>query len=291
MVKEYEYEGKMYPITDCWISILTNDDHSYEHKILGFFLGFILLNYLAVQFSKSFGHPLNIRPTIVGSTLHAFITGSASLIIVYLGPDYYYVWQQAIIPLTVGYFLADICVYCIPKLDWLITIHHITMIVCHFPVNDTRIVQLCTGGEKDFGIWLSMCGYTSEIVIPILSYRWWQTQCLSEHTTSFAVGGVFIILNFIARCLVMFYLSVKLYEQYDGFVKLDQLVGFSVAMLGHVTIFFMSVYWLYVILKNGLTNYLTFTKPTNKKSFGFGAAMGAEPAQNTEKTEKTKKTN
>jgi len=46
----------------------------------------------------------------------------------------------------------------------------------------------------------------------------------------------------------------------------------------------MSAYWLYVILKNGLGIYLTFTKPAGKKGFsGFGNAMAAE--------EKTKKVN
>jgi len=275
----------MYTSTDCWLSGILNEDRSHEVRIVAYFLGFVLLNYLSVLFSKAYGHPLNLRPTIVGSTFHAVVTGTSSVVVVTLGPEYYPIWQTILVPFSLGYFLADICLYCIPKRDFLITIHHITMLTCHFPVGEDVLAFMCSGGQKEFIIWLSMCGYTSEIVIPILSFRWWQTQVLKEHCRSFAITGGMIIICFVIRCVTMLFLTKKVIDNYDNFIAYEQYLPLGVCVVGHVTICLMSLYWLFVILRNGVPRYLTFTEPPKSK-FSFGASLAADSKETGEQRKK-----
>jgi hypothetical protein len=264
------FEGKFVQVKNCYELVAGSDDFDYEWTIFYFFLAFIANHFLALLLAKIFGHPLSTRPTVIGSTVHGIVTSIASITILLLGTEYYYVWQRVVIPFSIGYFLADILVYCIPKRDLLITVHHLTVILCHYPVGENMSAQICCGGDREFCVWLSMTGYTSEFAVPLLSTRWWLSQTLKQHIPVFAMLGVSIMTSFLTRCAIMVYLVFQVVTRYDSFVELEQSWAFMVIFFGHVTVFFMSLHWLRIILQNGMTEYLQFKKREGEsKGFSF----------------------
>ena len=85
-------------------------------------------------------------------------------------------WQQFGIPLSLAYFMADILWYCIPSGDGLILFHHITMLLCHYPVSSDVGAKMCGAGNALWTVRLSMMGYLCELSNPLMNWRWWLLQ-------------------------------------------------------------------------------------------------------------------
>lgn len=65
---------------------------------------------------------------------------------------------QFAVPLSMAYFLGDILWYCVPKRDWLILLHHITLIYCHYPVGSMAGATLYGLGDPALAIRVSFTG-------------------------------------------------------------------------------------------------------------------------------------
>jgi hypothetical protein len=62
--------------------------------------------------------------------------------------------------------------------DVLIGVHHVVMIMCHYPVASNAGAELCGAGSALWAIRLSVLGYLCELSNPLMNYRWYLMQTL-----------------------------------------------------------------------------------------------------------------
>eukprot|EP00301_Raphidiophrys_heterophryoidea_P011654 c17813_g1_i1.p1 GENE.c17813_g1_i1~~c17813_g1_i1.p1 ORF type:complete len:308 (-),score=47.41 c17813_g1_i1:104-1027(-) len=261
---------------NCWHLILSDGDWEYEKIILAFTIVFLLINFTSKRLGRWYGHPLNIRPTLVASGGHGGYTSVAAIIILYLGPEYYWIWQRVILPSSLGYFVHDILIYCIPQKDWLITFHHLVMIGCEFPIGDYLGAHVYGAGDGVWAVYLCMLAYSSELVIPILGYRWWLLQTLDKHTPFFTHLSYLILVMFAARCVLVSYVMFCIVSHYSDYFKYQQGFTLGIILFGHAAIVVMAVHWLRMMLGSGVKEFLLFKKrPQSKGGFSFTANFRA----------------
>jgi len=175
--------------------------------------------------------------------------------------------------------MADFIWYCIPTGDLLITMHHLVMISCHYPVGEPASALMCGAGNWKWAVWLSMVGYLSELSNPLLNMRWWLMQTLEKSTYRFSFINTLVVLSFVGRIILFPYLIwYEVIPRYSDFVREQQLVAFSLAMLGMVVICLMSAHWLLLLFAKGFTGLLFFKRRAVKQggNFSFGEDMDRE---------------
>jgi hypothetical protein len=279
-----------------WRATAFDGSNELERNTIAIFFGFVALHCFMLQLKKNgfLGDVLASRPTFVANNMHCCVV--APLACYLLWKNYhkegksvedYALWQQVGIPITLGYFMGDIVWYCIPakyspfslaaKFDFLMLFHHITMIACHYPTGSLAGATLCGAGDPLWSIELSCLGYLCEVSNPLMNYRWWLMQTLSKHRADFSVTVVLLVTSFIARVallfgLIFFYILPK----FHAFMEQKQVFIYIVCVAGHTIIMLLSMYWLNVLTKSGISRMLYFVPPKKKArgSFQFGTDMG-----------------
>lgn len=270
---------------------------TFETIFLGFVALFVLLNWLGSVLGRKLGRPLgpplSRRPTVLAASFHS---GSTSVIAIYLllfrGDDdddkggRSVVWQRVALPLSLAYFVVDVYWYCLPTNDVLIAFHHFVMCFCHYPVGHDSGAVLAGAGDKEWVVWLSIAGYTSEISTVLMNYRWYLLQTLEEDWIGFAVVNVFVVLSWMARIVLFGYLlTFEIAPRFALYVEKKQLLTYVIMVVGHAVIGLLSCYWVRVMCRGGVRSLITFQKRDDKKQkgddsegtpFSFGDDIGRD---------------
>jgi hypothetical protein len=282
-----------------WRAAFTDGSNELEVRTLCMFVFFITLHVTMMFLKKRglLGDVLASRPTFVANNCHCCVV--APLAVYLLWKNYYKegktvedyeLWQQVGIPITLAYFMGDVVWYCIPaKLsplstapswDFLILFHHITMLACHYPTGSLAGATLCGAGDPLWSIELSCLGYLCEVSNPLMNYRWWLMQTLQKHRIDFSVTVVLLVASFVARVALLFLLIfIYILPMFGKFMAEKQVFIYIVCVAGHAVIMVLSMYWLKVLTRGGLSRMLTYVPPAKKSrgSFTFGTDMGRSP--------------
>lgn len=172
-------------------------------------------------------------------------------------------WVMELIPHSIGYYIADVFWYALPNTDNVVIIHHLLMIICHFPLTSDLARARASAGDENWAIWLSMVGYAcAELAVPVLNARWWfiAGEHLNKKETKHcgfsgraSVGlHVFASIIFFERVVAFSLLLIlQVMPRYQAYVDADQLLTFGTIVVGHVGTLLISALWLWNILKIG----------------------------------------
>lgn len=265
-----------------WRAALFDGDHQYEHSILWYLTFYLVLHAFSVHvLSKIVGEPLKQRPTIIASTFHALTTALISTLLLIwpmaLGctseNEVAYVWQRKVLPLSVSYFIADILWYCIPKRDVAITIHHLVMIGCHYPIGEPNGALVAGAGDEVWCVFLSILGYTAEWTTALLNMRWWISHTMTKVSKSglafFQIVSFLVLVSYASRLFLMPYLISLIAPRLELYADKRQLLTYAVALLGHIVVLLMSMQWMsYIYYAGGCRNFCTFQPAKTSKAPG-----------------------
>jgi len=278
-----EYWTEWFNESNPWREALMDGDHTVEVRVLLFLAMFLILHAVMLKLRPIVGEPLASRPTLIANQIHCSTTSFLATYLLYNHwrdgvMDDFLVWQQFGIPLSLAYFMADILWYCIPERDGLILFHHITMLLCHYPVSSHSGALLCGAGDALWTVRLSMMGYLCELSNPLMNWRWWLLQTLEKDRIDFALVNIVLVFSFIGRTFLLGWLLVGvLIPKAALFVEAKQVFVYTLCILGHAVILLLSLYWLKVLCGGGVKNLLKFKKKKSAKGkFTFGTDMGRE---------------
>jgi hypothetical protein len=281
-----------------WIECFSNGELIFETRFLIYSLGYCLLAYIGNTCQKSYvkshvdavkrNEPKNnnspidhrslkaliaSRPTVIAATVHSVITSIIScgiLCIYYLqgtqswtynGINLLAIWQTVGLPISISYFLTDCYFYCLPRKDALIFVHHIIMVLCHYPVVHNSGAILGGAGNIEWVIWLSIIGYTSEVSTAVMNYRWYLINTLEENWIGFGITNAFVAASWGMRVVMFTYLLVyQIFPRKVDYVAQNQLLSYYVIVFGHAAIGLLSLHWCIVMLRPGLKNLFVFKK-------------------------------
>merc|ERR1719197_1979008 len=103
-----------------------------------------------------------------------------------------------------------------------------------------------------------------EVSNPLMNYRWWLLQTLNRNRIDFAIVNILLVASFAGRVVLMVWLIFgKIVPRIPLFLENNQLLALGVGLFGHVVVCLMSIHWLRILLKGGVTNLCTF-KPRPK---------------------------
>merc|ERR1719253_53994 len=208
-----------------WVACLMLGENVFATRFLLYSLGFIVLNLLGNWCFRSYhaavranptsppdAHSIRSliasRPTVIAATVHAVATSivAVGVLVAYYtniqrgddGSPWTYqninlvrVWQRIGLPISLSYFAIDSYFYCLPRMDFLIFVHHLIMVLCHYPVVAGwagRVVMfsylliaeiyprmpLYVEQEQMFTYWVMVFGHAS---IGVLSLHWCLVMC------------------------------------------------------------------------------------------------------------------
>ena len=142
-------------IADAWSAVLFDYNNEYELWIVVCVFSWLTVHALAKRYAARVGGPLLGRPTFIANNIHCITTSlcAAFLLLQDRESRDYNLWMRWALPFSISYFIADGLWYCIPKRDLLISAHHITMILCHYPVGEPVGAQLCGAGSWKWAAW------------------------------------------------------------------------------------------------------------------------------------------
>jgi len=233
-------------------------DKRYEYQICRALGIYLIIHCVILCLRKNVGYPLSVRPTIVCGTLHAMGTAIGATVLLAVG-NHGDIWQRKILPFSISYFLADIIWYCLPHRDITMSLHHLVMIGCHYPIGEDIGAYVAGAGRAEWCIWLSMVGYLSEWTTALLNVRWLLAHTLVHHHLSFTVISLCLLMTYIFRLVLFPYLIVfHIFPRYAEYAQTQQVLTFYIMVLGHLVVLQLSIQWVALILKFGLRKFLIF---------------------------------
>lgn len=134
--------------------------------------------------------------------VHATIVSVASVLVVVY--ERYEIWPVTI-AFSIGYFISDFIFYALPTRQLVMVIHHVVMIVGHYPTMEMPAAVLYGAGDAHMIIWLSATGYLTEISNLFLDVRWFQLKVFGNPSQlSYAINSFFLLATYVVtRVLVM----------------------------------------------------------------------------------------
>uniref|UniRef100_A0A7S2U7B6 TLC domain-containing protein n=1 Tax=Attheya septentrionalis TaxID=420275 RepID=A0A7S2U7B6_9STRA len=275
-----------------WREAYLEGGGTFERSMIMCCMGFAVLHFVATALGKKYGPPLSGRPTVLAATFHA---GSTSILAIYVlwinrgkqeGEEVdFSIWQQWALPLSLAYFVAEFFWYCVPRRDVLISVHHVIMCFCHYPVGHDAGAVLAGAGNPNWVLWLSAMGYTSELSSVLMNYRWYLLETLDSNWIGFGICNVLVALSWAGRVVLFGYLLVfEIAPLAPLYAEKKQLLTYVIMVFGHVVIGVLSMYWLRIMCRGGFKSLLVFKK---KKSSGGGFTFGADIGRDDDATEAT----
>ena len=240
-----------------WRVAFFDGDHRYERRIVHALFMYLTVHYVIVACKGRLSRTIRERPTIVCGTLHATLTAVASTVLLVTGRTA--LWQR-VLPFSLSYFLADILWYCLPRRDLTMTLHHLVMVGCHYPVGEDIGAYVGGAGRTDWCVWLSLVGYLSEWTTLILNLRWLLAHTLTKHHVTFTIISLLLLGSFIGRVLLFPYLLlVHILPRYDDYITMQQIWTFFTIVFGHLVVLQLSIQWIAAILHLGFGNFIKFS--------------------------------
>jgi hypothetical protein len=250
-----------------WAALLQYDtpevqDFAYRILIGGIITGIAHM----VGFSPT-TKPLSTRRTIWYGTLHATLVGVCALLVTLEKVPLSW-WPRFGLPMSIGYMIYDLFGWCFPQLDWMLIVHHIVVIFVHAPVGVLAGQTICGAGDPKWAIGVSAFVYMMELSVPPLNYRWYLTKTLNRSafryvTNSCILGATWLLrLGVCVWDVYSFLFTASLIERHRAAGTMNIVYVFVGA---HVIIFFMSAYWFYRLMQNGLWKFLVFQPPPQEE--------------------------
>lgn len=240
------------------------------------------------KLDRSWKAIISARPTVLAGTFHSAATALLACFVLFVratgfydpsgeydwdgnGGDVLTLWQQIGLPLSLSYFAADCFFYCLPRRDVVIFVHHAIMCFCHYPMNNDAGALLAGCGDREWVLWLSCMGYTSEVATALMNYRWYLLQTLEEDWAGFAVVNVSVALGWAGRVVMFAYLLlVEILPRASLYLARKQVLTFVVIIFGHAGIGMLSLYWMVIMCRGGLKSLLVFKKKEKRSKTSSG---------------------
>jgi len=134
--------------------------------------------------------------------VHAVIVSVASVLVVVYGR--YEIWPLTI-AYSIGYFISDFIFYALPTRQLVMVIHHVVMIIGHYPTMERPAAVLYGAGDAELIMWLSAVGYLTEISNIFLDVRWFQLKVFGTPATlPYALNSLLLLVSYVVtRVLIM----------------------------------------------------------------------------------------
>jgi len=243
-----------------WRVALFDGDHRYEYSITTMFCIYLIIHLVMIAIRDIVGYPISIRPTIICGTLHATGTAMSATLILISG-RYLASWQRVVLPCSISYFLADIVWYCLPNRDLTMTLHHLVMIGCHYPLGEANGALVAGAGDINWCLRLSMIGYLSEWTTALLNVRWFLARTAKPFNIGFRTISVLLLITYAYRLLLFPYLLLlEIFPRYLIYSQRQQVLTFYIMVLGHLLVLQLSIQWVAVICKYGICNFLLLAR-------------------------------
>ena len=277
-----------------WWRVTSDDDVAYELSILAWAVAFALANFLtrkvvggmswwasrprrpAVGSRKDARETTYMAATVVGCAHALMITLVAAAVLAKLSetstkdtdlaPDVFRMWRF-FLSASLGFFISDFFMYCIPLRDYGVMAHHVVMVVLHFPVGARVGIQsIAPPGAANFIIWCSAAGYVCEGSNLLLNSRWFLMKLLWRHIWWFRVNNLTLLFIYVLSRVVWFPIIMTIISlRKDEFFGSGRAIVWAFLMFGYGTITLMSAAWTRMMLSKGLGAFLTFGPPKGGK--------------------------
>ncbi|KAJ1616369.1 hypothetical protein T492DRAFT_895610 [Pavlovales sp. CCMP2436] len=258
------------PTAGPFYTALLHTDTRHEVMIAVSAVVHILCTALVLRLSKNSWVTAKLRkretPEMAATLFGAYVVGfvhaivvsvSAVLVVCY---ERYEIWP-ATVAFSIGYFVSDFIFYALPTKQLVMVIHHIVMIVGHYPTMEQPAAILYGAGDAHLIMWLSAVGYLTEISNLFLDVRWFQLKIFGQPAQiTYTVNSVFLLLSYIATRVVIMPVVcwVKMVPRYDEYKAYNQMASYWVVVLGAAFISLMSLVYTFILLKPGLRAFLFF---------------------------------
>ena len=207
--------------------------------------------------------PICDRPSIFYGTLHGALVGTCALLVTTeMVPVNW--WSRFGAPMSVGYMLYDIMAYCLPKVDVLLTIHHLFVVILVVPPCIPKAAIICAAGDSpEWPLTSAAFMFMMELSVPPLKYRWYLTNTLNRSALRYVTNSLILGATWTLR-LAVCVINVYLFWQ-DGKITRHMERGTAdvaaMFIVGHAVMFCMSMYWGYRLIRLGLWKFLVFIPP------------------------------
>lgn len=194
---------------------LYETDTTIEYVVLASFAAHVILTLLVMRVAWSSWLTAKLRakketPRSAATLLAAYAVGFVHALVVSAAAiavtvfERYDVWPPTL-AYSLGYFLSDFCFYAAPTLNFPIVIHHIVMVVGHYPVMEREAATLYGAGDAHLITWLSACGYLTEISNLFLDVRWYQlkVQPRTPSNGAYALNAAVLLLTYVLTRIVI----------------------------------------------------------------------------------------
>lgn len=293
------------------------DKNVFATRFILYSLGYVLLSFLGNWCYRSYHAAVKAnpnsppdarsvkslvasRPTVIAAQVHSVATSIVAVGIlvayydnierednvsspwVYRSIDLVRVWQRVGLPLSISYFVTDCYFYCLPRRDVIIFVHHLIMVLCHYPVVCDGGAVLAGAGDIEWVTWISLMGYTSEVSTALMNYRWYLINTLEENWIGFGIVNCLVVAGWAGRVVMFTYLLVaEIFPRMHLYVEQKQIFTFGVMVFGHAGIGLLSLYWCFVMCRGGLKSLFVFEKKRPKvfnpeQGFSFAAEVGGK---------------
>lgn len=304
-------------------------ENVFATRFLLYSLGFIVLNLLGNWCFRSYhaavranptsppdAHSIRSliasRPTVIAATVHAVATSivAVGVLVAYYtniqrgddGSPWTYqninlvrVWQRIGLPISLSYFAIDSYFYCLPRMDFLIFVHHLIMVLCHYPVVCDAGAVLAGAGDIKWVTWISIVGYTSELSTALMNWRWYLIHTLEENWIGFGIVNCLVVAGWAGRVVMFTYLLIaEIYPRMPLYVEQEQMFTYWVMVFGHASIGVLSLHWCLVMCRGGLRSLFVFEKKRPKvfnpnEGFSFAANVAGKNSTNDADVQKKSK--
>jgi len=159
--------------------------------------------------------------------------------------DTRYIWQVVALPLSLSYFLVDMIFYCYPRRDYIISLHHIFVIIAMYPVGNDEGAMLFGGGDRNWTVLMSAIAYISEVSTVLMNYKWYLLRTLDGPWIGFTLVNICAALSWFARIIWYTYaLFFEIIPRAPLYVEKKQLSAYLFMFAGDIFFGVLSAYWL-----------------------------------------------
>jgi len=177
-----------------------------------------------------------------------------------------YIWQVVALPLSLSYNFADMIFFCYPRRDYIITLHHIIMIIGHYPVGYDEAAMLLGGGDRNWIVLMSAIGYISEVSTVLMNYRWYLLRTLDKPWIGFTLVNICAAFSWFARTTFFTYaLFFEIFPRTASYFEKKQLLAYLFLILSDMFFVVISAYWLKAMCRGNVKNLLELRPNASQK--------------------------
>ena len=205
------------------------------------------------------------RPTVIYNFAHSLMSSSIAFASLRgLVPLSY--WPHYGLPITIGYFVCDTLVWCLPNFDVGMLVHHGVSVAVHIAVGVPLGASIAGAGDAEWAIRTSAFVYLIEASVVLLTTRWYLIQTLEGPSKLYTFNNVLLLLFWsFGRIGLVVYNALSILPRRTEYAKAGATDIVYIFVFAHMVIFAMSFFWLMTLLKEGLGAYLFFNPKAKPK--------------------------